>query len=236
MSLDFESSNSERVDLGGWHGFQNATGATAMCWCSTESLPSACLFAWSANGDLSLRGILIQIDDTTDFYQAGGRRPDGTSFISGNASVGASVGALTHVCGVYGYNTQSLICYVNGVNVGSQSPAGWTGAQTNSPSLAAAIGSPPAQTNTFYDGRLADVRGYTRALSAEEVAIIYQSRGRDGIVDGLVNRWLLTEGYPGQSASGAGSVRDVAEYGDHGTPLNTPTWDEFLVAPRRRAA
>ena len=80
------------------------------------------------------------------------------------------------------------------------------------------------------------MRVYQRTLSATEIAVIYQSRGRDGIVDGMVNRWLMSEGYPGQTASAVGSVRDTGIDKRDADPLNTPNWDYYLVAPRRRAA
>lgn len=42
-----------------------------------------------------------------------------------------------------------------------------------------------------FDGALEDIRYYNRVLSAAEVATIFASKGKDGIVSGLQGRWQL---------------------------------------------
>jgi hypothetical protein len=54
-----------------------------------------------------------------------------------------------------------------------------------------------------------DLRVYQRLLSANEIQTIYTARGHDGIVDGLVGRWLHNERTDGLAAI-AGSVRDTS--------------------------
>jgi hypothetical protein len=67
-------------------------------------------------------------------------------------------------------------------------------------------------------GQLADVRVYNRALSASEVQTIYTCKGHDGIVYGLVGRWLLNEDASGKQVT-TGSVKDLTIYRNDATPI-----------------
>ena len=53
----------------------------------------------------------------------------------------------------------------------------------------------------FFDGEIADVRVYDRALSQEEIQSMYLARGNDKIVNNLQARWLLTDGIIGSSVA-----------------------------------
>jgi hypothetical protein len=89
-----------------------------------------------------------------------------------------------------------------------------------------------------FDGILEDVRIYNRVLSANEALTIYAAQGSDGIVDGLVHRWIMNEGASGTTVSGASSVRDIVDASQlHGTPTGTPVYrEDFRTRWRRRAA
>ncbi|MBW1973925.1 MAG: hypothetical protein JRI44_13990, partial [Deltaproteobacteria bacterium] len=77
----------------------------------------------------------------------------------------------------------------------------------------------------YWDGKIWDVRIYqNKALSVDEMRIIYYSRGNDNIVDGLVGRWLMDEKPDGTATSGANSVIDISGNGNHGTPYNSPVY------------
>lgn len=82
-----------------------------------------------------------------------------------------------------------------------------------------------------------DFRVYGRELTPAEVSTIHAARGGDGIVDGLLNRWLMNEGAPGAAASGAGSIVDQLG-ADSGTPNNSPVYtaEAGINGLRRRAA
>lgn len=88
----------------------------------------------------------------------------------------------------------------------------------------------------FVDGFVDDVRLYDYDLTDEELLTIRWSGGADGIVNGLRARWMFHERAPGVSASGAGSVLDLSEYKNHGTPVNTPTYAESELRAARPAA
>jgi len=67
------------------------------------------------------------------------------------------------------------------------------------------------------EGYVADVRVYNRGLSLAEVKEIYNARGSDSVLRGLVGRYLGNEG-PVGSVGGSGSIKDVSTTKNHGTP------------------
>lgn len=78
------------------------------------------------------------------------------------------------------------------------------------------------------DGLLADVRVYTRALSLAELQTMLVTLGQDGIVFGLLWRWMQRELSPGTAATVAGSIIDLA--GNlNGTPVNSPVYQEGIL-------
>ena len=94
-------------------------------------------------------------------------------------------------------------------------------------------GSPPSDTlsigvrtgtSDYYNGYLEDVRIYDRVLSANEMATIYGCKGLDGIVHGLLHRWLMNEGSMNVVASGAGAIKDLAIGQLNMTPNNSPVF------------
>jgi hypothetical protein len=86
----------------------------------------------------------------------------------------------------------------------------------------------------FCHGIIDDCRIYNRALSAAEVSTMYACRGVDGICDGLVFRTLLNEKHNGATASGAGTMKEISNYQDHGTAAGNPVYKESILKFRRR--
>lgn len=80
-------------------------------------------------------------------------------------------------------------------------------------------GSQPTANLRYFNGRIADVRAYSRTLSADEIVTIYNGRGKDGIVESLEGRWLLNDG----STSTIGVTLIGAWTGalDHDNPTTT---------------
>lgn len=86
----------------------------------------------------------------------------------------------------------------------------------------------------WFPGYLDDVRIYNREIAdANERQCIFKSQGHDGIVDGLVARYLMNEKHPGAIASGAGSIVDLSSKGNHGTPTGSPVYKSGILSPRR---
>ncbi len=85
------------------------------------------------------------------------------------------------------------------------------------------------------DGDEEDFRYYNRSLSAAEWATIFQAKGLDGIVAGLVTRWPITEEPPGNT------ITVPKDIGPAQLALNTMIGSPLYIAGevkgnRRRAA
>ncbi len=94
--------------------------------------------------------------------------------------------------------------------------------QTGSTVIATAFGAAGSSSFSAYMyGALDDMRTYNRALSAAEIQTIHACNGHDGIVYGLVGRWLMDECEPGFAAGGA-VVKDLSGSGNTGTKYGSP--------------
>lgn len=84
------------------------------------------------------------------------------------------------------------------------------------------------------NGVIEDLRIYGRLLKAAEILTIYNSRGGDNILHGIVSRTLFDEGKPGSSPSGVGSVKGYAKNAINYTPTGSPIYRESVIASARR--
>lgn len=107
----------------------------------------------------------------------------------------------------------------------------------------AAIGGNPRTSSgtRIFDGDLADIRVYNRALSSAELDTIYNARGTDGITNSLKSRWLLNELAPGVNVpSASGAVKDIGPSQINGTTTifnaTDPTYSTDILRFRRRAS
>jgi len=83
---------------------------------------------------------------------------------------------------------------------------------------------PGAPITGYLSAYVEDVRIYNRVLSANEVSTIYACKGVDGIVHGLLHRWLLDEGSEFAVASGTGAVKDSGPGQLNMIPNNSPLY------------
>ncbi len=100
------------------------------------------------------------------------------------------------------------------------------------------IGNNSQQTSRGLQGKFEDMRLYDRALSAKEAQILYNARGHDGIVDGLVAHWRFLEDAPGKTIV---TSKDFANGNGHDASNTSPvvgtiTHGDTVLAPRRRRA
>lgn len=93
------------------------------------------------------------------------------------------------------------------------------------------IGNRPGSSD-YFDGYLQDMRMYDRVLTANEIATIFGCKGTDGIVDGLLYRWLFDEGPAGTAATGVGTVKDQTGSMNM-TPSNSPIYSGSRLKLRR---
>jgi hypothetical protein len=219
MAVDFPGGTS-RVDVGNGSSLQITGAMAVMCWIRLD--------AASLNIDIiskyksSPRGWTLQTDDDP---------PDdtwGIFLIAKNAtqlvSSGWTASSLEpdtwyHLAGQYIPST-SVQVWLDGA-LSNEKTSG-VPASMYDPANNVAFGNRPDGSQGL-DGKMDDVRIYNRALSAGEMQTIHAAHGRDGILDGLVSRWLLHEGAPGTTLSGSNSVKDLTPNGNHGTPLGAST-------------
>ncbi len=105
--------------------------------------------------------------------EAGGRSADSDKYQktkTGNRPV--PVGRWTHVAATFDYAADRIQIYVNGVLAASGTVDFSSAATSNTTSTCAAIGSDDNGSRRYFDGRLSDVRVYTRALAAAELAAL----------------------------------------------------------------
>jgi len=130
------------------------------------------------------------------------------------------------------YNGSNIIFYRDGAQNGSSAK---TGTINTSGTVEVRIADNPGPDRLELDGFVSDCRIYNRALSLGEVQTIHAARGRDGILNGLLHRWLLNEGAPGIAASGAGSCKDLTG-SVNGTPAANPLYQESPLVFQRWAS
>ena len=93
------------------------------------------------------------------------------------------------------YDGTDSLAYVNGVLLKT-----FTTALTTGTDLPFTLGNFRFLESALeFDGQIADARIYDRDLSASELLTIYNSLGKDGIVNGLEGRWPLNDGVIGSS-------------------------------------
>ena len=234
MAITLASASSRWINIGsGVATFQNLAAATTSIWvkpASTIGSGSRGVTGFSTGtADTTAR---CSLEQTSSGWQIVARRLDADSAqIAGGGSV--TVGTVYHLVGVTNYAGGHLKLYINGAIVTTTNVAGWTANTSNTTSNKSSLGAEEDGGSSWFDGTIDDARIYTRALSAQEIANLYNARGADSIVNGLVHRWKMNESYPTATASGASSVKDTAGT-IHITPTASPVYAEALVRSTRR--
>ena len=154
----------------------------------------------------------------------------GTPALDGNTVL--TSGTFFHVACTYNFSSNAMEIFLDGVSDGTSSNAN-DDPGTFTLRLGHRTG---ASSSEHFPGILDDVRIYDRVISLAEAAAIHGSRGTDGIVKGLIARWLLNEDAPGTVASGAGLNKDISGQGNNGTPTNGPTFTDGILRFRRKVS
>lgn len=134
-----------------------------------------------------------------------------------------------HIVGTWGGSTVRI--YVNGVEGTSDAYAGSMTAGAN-PLEIGRLGS-----NAFnFIGPIDDTRIYSRALSAAEIQTLYAENGIPNNAQSLVGHWRMNELEAGDTAVGAGLVKDLTPTGGNGTPEGGPVYAESVLRQRKMVA
>lgn len=139
-----------------------------------------------------------------------------------------SVAAWFHYAMTVDIPTDTVRIYKDGVLNTTGVVAFVAGAASATNSKNGAFGADDIGTGLFFDGKLDDVRIYSRRLSTEEIAEIVRLRGKDQNYVGLEQRYLCREGAPG-AASGVGTIKDVARQQRNCDGLNAPVYSSGIL-------
>jgi hypothetical protein len=229
MAIDLNGT-SQRVDVSGFTWPSGGGPVSVSLWNNTPG--SATDFVLGVGTYSTSNGFNLSApwSDNLLYWDYGNNAAGGRI----TTSYAAYVNKWTHIAVVSeGAGGSYKAIYLDGVLANSDSGSSSGPSSSLSTLCIGAINDP---TPRYHDGILDDVRIYNRVLSAEEVATIYsavQTAGHDGIVNGLVARYTLSEGAPGVAASGAGAIKDIGPNGFDGTPVNSPTWAESELSIRK---
>ncbi len=216
MAVDFPGLDNNEISVGNPASLQITGAITVMCWAETMGVVQDTSLVTKFRSS-PFRGFSLQTNiaagpaTVINFFIA---PTDSTVLGSGNTSTNIN-GVVRHIAGVFRPST-SLEAWIDGV-LEAQNTTGIPASQFD-PAQNVVIGARNDGTLVF-DGPIDDARIYNRALSPEEIQTITAARGHDGIVDGLVGRWLMDERAPGLAVSGAGTVRDASQEGNDGSPV-----------------
>lgn len=211
---------------------RNVTGGSLCAWVKPTTFPTTERFIlnFSTGTSTSRSRLSLSMRASGSSFRTSARRLDANAVTSLDSTSALVAGTLYHVCAVAEYSNAILRLYINGVQNNSVAIAGWTGATSDTASLAATMA---ARTSTdSINGVLDDVRVYNRVLSANDVASIYWGGGRDTVVNGMVERWKFMDGALGAVL---GTTRSIGSNQGGAVSVNSPVFSEALkVVPRRR--
>lgn len=140
-----------------------------------------------------------------------------------------SVGTLYHMAQTWNLSTAFGELYVDGASEATDA-TDYNDSSAGTPDMFSRSG------NNAFEADLHDIRIYNRVLSAAEVLTIYNSRGKDSIVHGMIHRWVLDEGADGSTFAGTAPGKDRAQNQNNYEPDTSPP--SYLydanITPRRR--
>lgn len=233
MAIDFDGTSGDNVKVASTSALQLTSALTITAWIKGDA------FDTGANVDVVVR----KGESNPNNYQFAIRSSKVALFLdtSDNTPTGAgatnvSTGILHHVVATWANDADDEVrIYLDGLLDNTPSSDTHT-SDLGTDTRPLYIGGRDVTTGDLFDGSIEDVRIYDRELSAAEIQTIFAARGTDGIVAGLVGRWLMNEGAPGTVVSGAGSVKDMSNNGHDGTPTSTPEYAASELRFRRKVS
>ena len=243
MSIDFIGTN-ESMSMGfSLPQLRNVAGASGCAWVDLDAFPvaadpSGTIFEISVGPPgtptLDVARFAISYRDIRAIRTAT-RALDADASSNDDTSAGSALAGLSHIASSIDYNTRVVKTYIKGVlvmtNIANNVTAGNT---SNTLSKTGSIGSANDNLAEFINGRIEDLRIYSRVLSDNEVQTIFECQGVDGIVFGLESRWEMQSGPDGATVNQI-SASDSAQQQDDAFVFNgTPTYRPSIAPTFRR--
>ncbi len=192
---------SSRNDIGDDDDLDITGALTLSAWVrvdGTEAAYKGVVSKWAAGQ----RSYLLEVKEDTGSC-AFCVTADGADAVWVVADSAAPQGVWVHVAGVYDPSEESMAIYVNGVLADDTPGSGDVPASLHNGSAAVRIGRHDADKDL--EGAIDDARIYSRALSAEEVAVL---AGGNSAYDGLNRRIVHAE----RKGKGTGSLSVTASH------------------------
>lgn len=222
MAVNFVLASNQSATLSSSLGdLRNVSGGSLSLWFKATSFPASgerflLVLANGLSGTSSRLSLSIRPPGSV--FRTSSRRLDADAVTSlDSTGVTLTTGVIYHLCAVAEWGSGNLRLYINGVQNNSVAIGGWTGNSSNTASVAATMGTRSASENV--DGVMDDARVYNRALTVNEVMNIYISKGRDTVVNGMVDRWKLMNNSVG---SAMGTCPSIGSNQGGAVAVNTP--------------
>lgn len=202
------------------------------------------LIDYTVFGSINGRYSIQYFSATPGQIGVGGRATDGEGIHTVTAPNTFTGGIWHHVVAVLDYANSIGTVYFDGVLAISTpvTAAPFAASQTantnseNSGGSGGAIGVRANATQSFL-GEIEDMRLYNRTISGDEAATIYAAKGADGIVSGLLHRYPMIDGAPGDILGGGlgqGTVCVAEPERIRGTAMaGTPTYIAGIISGDR---
>lgn len=247
MSIDFNGVD-ESVDLSGPDASdsipvaRNVSAYTMAFWIQRESDTgdSQQIFYLQCQQGNSNSRIEVQFQFSASLVmRCFARAPDSTGGPSADSATIIGVATLaapnTHVVVVVDPGNDLIDFYVNGVLDQSNSVSFTNSAFDDVDADEFFLGTGGGTTQSL-DGKLDDLRGFARRLTADEIAHLYNCRGHDGMLSDF--RWRMDDREAGATVVST-DLRESAgtNYFTNGSAYsvnNTPTFEPTNLAFRRR--
>ena len=149
--------------------FKNVSGATvfAVRKCASNPTSDQSIFRATINGSSGSR-IFFSVGFNSGKANAGGRRLDADGFAGIQSTNNVSTSAFQIQSALYDYTNTDLYLYVNGSQEASNTSWQTTGSTSNTDSAQINVGANLIATASFFNGDIAEVIAYNRALTTAE--------------------------------------------------------------------
>ena len=231
------ASNMSLAIAGTLNQTRNKPGTTLMSWMYANTFANSenYLLGFGRNGSTTQARHTLSARSSGVFRTTCRRLDSDSSTILDTTEGTAVTGSWLHVASVADWTNGQLIVYINGESSISTAPAGWNGNTSDTDASNGAVGVRGDLLNsTDWDGYLEDVRVYSRALTADEIRDIYTSKGKDGVLYGLENRWMMNGPEGVTLTSGAGAACQDLCGNNNLTQANNPTYGSQSIVSWRR--
>lgn len=235
MAIDFEGGDAGRLTVSGSaiNGLF-AGGGTVMCWLIKEVTATGLVYIVDKGAGWTFRHQQVSGSNNRLNFTHGFSTTGGIWFTPFPADV--PQGEWHHVAVSYDSDDvgNDPIFYLNGLVHGTEEaviPVGTANADIGTANLGGTGG-------TSGEIICEDMRFYNRMTSDEEILTIANSRGVDGIVDGIVARWMMQEQHEGSSVpTTSGFIKDLSDSGLGATlSVADAEYQAGVLRTRRRVA